>query len=129
MERLNKEFWPLFQNRSSSAPTHLMNHCAPTAHVSNIYGRIWLSVRNRFRKVFAHGKFLSGMFWFLCLCLGATSDLIFVTNISNYILGEKIVMVKNFSFPCMTIVGKFLHMWRNFSTIDGVLLQFMPFCY
>ena len=113
MERLNKEVWPLSQNRSSSASTHLMNHCHPpsprpfTAHVSDIYGRIWLGVRNRFLKVFAHGKFLSGKFWFLCLCLGATSDLIFVTNISNYILGEKIVVVKNFSFPCMTIVGKY----------------------
>ena len=24
---------------------------------------------------------------------------------------------------------KFLHTWRNFSTINGVLLQFMPFCF
>ena len=31
-------------------------------------------------------------------------DLIFVTNIKNYIRGEKIVMWRNFSFPCMTIV-------------------------
>ena len=43
-------------------------------------------------------------------------DLIFVTNITNIISAEKIVMWRNFSFPCMTIVGKwkFLHMWRNF---------------
>ena len=34
-------------------------------------------------------------------------DLIFVTNITNIISGEKIVMMwRNFSFPCMTIVGK-----------------------
>ena len=35
-----------------------------------------------------------------------TEDLIFVTNITNYICGEKFVMWRNFSFPCMTIVGK-----------------------
>ena len=34
------------------------------------------------------------------------TDLIFVTNMTNYIRGEKIVMWRNFSFPCMTIVGK-----------------------
>ena len=34
------------------------------------------------------------------------SDLIFVTNITNNISGEKCVMWRNFSFPCMTIVGK-----------------------
>ena len=34
------------------------------------------------------------------------SDLIYVTNITNYIRGEKIVKYRNFSFPCMTIVGK-----------------------
>ena len=34
------------------------------------------------------------------------TDLIFVTNITNIISGEKIVMWRNFSFPCMTIVGK-----------------------
>ena len=34
------------------------------------------------------------------------SDLIYVTNITNYIRGEKIVRYRNFSFPCMTIVGK-----------------------
>ena len=34
------------------------------------------------------------------------ADLIFVTNITNIISGEKIVMWRNFSFPCMTIVGK-----------------------
>ena len=32
--------------------------------------------------------------------------LIIVTNITNYICGEKIVMWRNFSFPCMTIVGE-----------------------
>ena len=35
----------------------------------------------------------------------AKADLIFVTNITNYIRGEKIVLWRNFSFPCMTIVG------------------------
>ena len=34
------------------------------------------------------------------------TDLIFVTDITNYIRGEKILMWRNFSFPCMTIVGK-----------------------
>ena len=33
-------------------------------------------------------------------------DLIFVTNITNYICGEKIAMWRIFSFPCMTIAGK-----------------------
>ena len=37
--------------------------------------------------------------WLKILC----ADLIFVTNI---ISGEKIVMWRNFSFPCMTIMGK-----------------------
>ena len=36
----------------------------------------------------------------------ACSDLIFVTNISKIISGEKIVKWRNFSFSCMTIVGK-----------------------
>ena len=35
-----------------------------------------------------------------------SAKLIFVTNITNYIPGEKIVMRRNFSFPCMTLVGK-----------------------
>ena len=34
------------------------------------------------------------------------TDLIFVPNITNYISGEKIVVWRNFSFPCITIVGK-----------------------
>ena len=34
------------------------------------------------------------------------ADQIFVTSITNYIREEKIVMWRNFSFPCMTIVGK-----------------------
>ena len=34
------------------------------------------------------------------------ADLIFVTNITNYIRGEKIVTWSNFSSPGMTIVGK-----------------------
>ena len=44
------------------------------------------------------------------------TDPIFVPNITNYISGEKIVVWRNFSFPCITIVGKlrFLHMWINF---------------
>ena len=33
-------------------------------------------------------------------------ELIYVANITNYIHGEKIVMWRNFSFPCMMIVGK-----------------------
>ena len=36
----------------------------------------------------------------------SAAELIFVTNITNYICGEKIVMWRNFSFPCMTIVGE-----------------------
>ena len=35
------------------------------------------------------------------------TELIFVTNITNYICGEKITMGRNFSVPCLTIVGKF----------------------
>ena len=37
---------------------------------------------------------------------GLDADLIFVTYITNIISGEKIVVWRNFSFPCMTIVGK-----------------------
>ena len=44
------------------------------------------------------------------IILTTWTDLIFVTNITNYIRGEKNVLWRNFSFPCMTIVGKFLHM-------------------
>ena len=40
----------------------------------------------------------------LLFFLGA--DMIFVTNITNIVSGEKFVMWRNFSFPCMTIVGK-----------------------
>ena len=36
-----------------------------------------------------------------------STDLIFVMNITNYIRRDEIVMWKNFSFPCITIVGKF----------------------
>ena len=68
------------------------------------------------------------------------SDLIFVTNITNYIRGEKIVMWRNFSFPCMTIVGKlkisphvekFQYNWWGFIAIYAVLLLnllFALFC-
>ena len=38
--------------------------------------------------------------------VSGSSDMIFVTNITNIISGEKIVMWRNFSFPCMAIVGK-----------------------
>ena len=34
------------------------------------------------------------------------ANLIFVTNITNYIRREKIVMWRNVNFPCMAIVGK-----------------------
>ena len=40
---------------------------------------------------------------YLIIC---STDLIFVTNITNYICGEKIAMWRIFSFPCMTIAGK-----------------------
>ena len=58
-------------------------------------------------------------------------DLIFVANITNHIRGEKIVMWRNFSFPCMTIVGKlknsphvkkFQYNWLGFITNFAVLL-------
>ena len=58
------------------------------------------------------------------------SGLIFVTNITVYIRGGKIVMWRNFSFPSMTIVGKlqcYLHVetfWEmlgNFATIYALL--------
>ena len=38
--------------------------------------------------------------------------------ITNYIRGEKIVMWRNFSFPCMTIVGKLKISKFNIFTID-----------
>ena len=58
------------------------------------------------------------------------ADLTFVTNITNIISGEKSSCGETSAFPVWQLWGnwKFLHMWRNFSTIDGVLLQFMPFC-
>ena len=68
------------------------------------------------------------------------SDFIFVTNITNIISGEKIVMWRNFSFPCMTIVGKlkisphvekFQYNWWGFIAIYAVLLLnllFTLFC-
>ena len=68
------------------------------------------------------------------------TDLIFVTNMTNYIRGEKIVMWRNFSFPCMTIVGKlkispheekFQYNWWGFIAIYAVLLLnllFTLFC-
>ena len=72
------------------------------------------------------------------ICL--ESDLKFVTNITNYIRGEEIVMWRNFSFPCMTIVGKlkisphmekFQYNWKGFIAIYAVLLLnllFTLFC-
>ena len=55
-----------------------------------------------------HGENVLGKPWFRvdntkCYVL---ADLIFVTNITNYICGEKIAMWRIFSFPCMTIAGK-----------------------
>ena len=41
-----------------------------------------------------------------CFMSHTLTGLIFVTNITNYLRGEKIVMWRNFSFPCKTIVGK-----------------------
>ena len=68
------------------------------------------------------------------------SDLIFVTYITDIISGKKIVMWRNFSFPCMTIVGKlkisphvekFQYNWWGFIAIYAVLLLnllFTLFC-
>ena len=42
-----------------------------------------------------------GLFWPILI-----ADLIYVSNITNIINGEKIVMWRIFSFPCMAIVGK-----------------------
>ena len=67
----------------------------------------------------------------------ATADLIFVTNITNYIRGKKF---QNFNFPCMTIVGKlkisphvkkFQYSWWGLNAIYAVLLLnllFKLFC-
>ena len=44
--------------------------------------------------------------WYCSLNSHLCPDLIFFTNIMNYIRGEKIAMWRNFSFPCITIVGK-----------------------
>ena len=71
---------------------------------------------------------------------GLGPDLIFVTNIRKYIRGEKIVLWRNFTFPCMTIVGKlkmsphvekFQYNWWGFIAIYAVLslnLLFTLFC-
>ena len=50
-----------------------------------------------------HGRRCSGEKMWLNL---QVADLIFVTNIKNYIRAEKIVMWRNFSLPSMTNVGK-----------------------
>ena len=51
MERFNKEFWPLSQNRSSSASTHLMNYCEPPTPTSHCpcerYLRTYLAWRKK----------------------------------------------------------------------------------
>ena len=75
------------------------------------------------------------------LDLNPRSEVIFVTDITVYICGEKIVMWRNFSFPCMTIVGKlkffpqaekFQYNWLDFIAIYAVLwlnrLIFTLFC-
>ena len=54
------------------------------------------------------------------------SEHIFVMNITNYIRGEEIVMWRNFSFPCKTIVGK-LKILGNFENFWEILPQFMRF--
>ena len=71
-------------------------------------------------------------------CVRSATDLIFVRNITNYIRGEK--LRRNFSFPCMTIVGKlkisphvekFQYNWWGFIAIYAVLLLnllFTLFC-
>ena len=76
----------------------------------------------------------------LCICGLPMAEFIFVKNITNYIRGEKIAMWRNFSFPCMTIVGKlkisphvekFQYNWWGFIAIYAVLLLnllFTLFC-
>ena len=53
----------------------------------------------------------------------SSSELIFVTDITNYIRGEKIVMWRNFG-KCWKIFGKF---WRNFGKFWKILPQFTRF--
>ena len=62
----------------------------------------------------------------------AKADLIFVTNITNYICGEEIVMWRNFSFACLKIVGKMKispheEILGNFENFWEILPQFMRF--
>ena len=54
-------------------------------------------------------------------------DLLFVTNITIHIHGEKIVMWRNFSLQCLTIVGKFLEYLKDFGKCWEVLPQFTRF--
>ena len=58
-------------------------------------------------------------------------ELIFVTNITNYISGEKIAMWRNFSFPCMTIVGKLKISppVEKFGNFWEILRNFGKFCH
>ena len=56
------------------------------------------------------------------------TELIFVTNITNYICGEKIVIWRNFSFPCMTIVGK-LKISPHVEKFWKILRNFGKFCH
>ena len=75
------------------------------------------------------------------------SDQIFVDNITTIISEEKIVMWRNFSFPCMTIVGKLkisphvekfqmsphyrhheLYLWRKNSHVEEFQLSMYDNC-
>ena len=76
--------------------------------------------------------------WFFCwlvmnelLSRGQCWQSSYLSRISRFISLEKQLLCGEISaFHVWQLWGKwnFLHMWRNFSTIDRVLLQFMPFC-
>ena len=66
------------------------------------------------------------------IILSATDQSWYLSRISRITFVEKKLSCGEISaFLVLQLWGnrKFLYMWRNFSTIDGILLQFMPFCY
>ena len=63
--------------------------------------------------------------------LPTQTDLIFFTNITYIVSGEKIVMWRNFTFPCMTIFGKLkisIHVERFQYNWWGFIAIYAVFC-
>ena len=121
MEQLNKKFWQLTQNRSTSASTHLLNLSAPPPDLPcpcERYLRRFLAWRKKTLLALCPESFCT---WKVVI----QKVLVFVPMLRRYFrpdicheyhelyLWKKIVMLKNFSFPFMTIVGKLKKRYRR----------------